>query len=363
MQVYSKCPGTRNGWGCKWDSFLPYCTSCLTSTDKCCKVSCVRAEHFWLQKSRWFTVSCRLPLPPGRAHVELQVKQICIWKPAAGVLFVSLHVRACPLTLAQIAGAAFPARKDSRGRREGVGVRWRHWNSWWGVWCSPCSICTPPVSGQVGITRHTRLHTQTSCHPWHQHTLGCAITAGVFPDLVFVAIWEIPCPRLPFFTLCLYSTEVSWWSPEASRGLLSRKIDLQHINILHLSSLSNAGLLEGKSLLVACCVEKACILALACMSFSHVFVLRTAPTPTLQPPPQPRRQTQGEVLLRALTARLRKGRMWRWRMWFEFDWFMAVTPFCWVMRSCEPFRGRPEQNTFRFFARIPECELFWHALS
>lgn len=52
----------------------------------------------------------------------------------------------------------------------------------------PASICTPPVSGQVGTTRHTTLHTQTSCHPWHHHTLGCAITAGVFPDLVLVVI-------------------------------------------------------------------------------------------------------------------------------------------------------------------------------
>lgn len=50
------------------------------------------------------------------------------------------------------------------------------------------SICTPPVSGQVGTTRHATLHTQTSCHPWHHHTLGCAITAGVFPGLVLVAI-------------------------------------------------------------------------------------------------------------------------------------------------------------------------------
>lgn len=52
----------------------------------------------------------------------------------------------------------------------------------------PASICTPPVSGQVGTTRLTTLHTQTSCHPWHHHTLGCAITAGVFPDLVLVVI-------------------------------------------------------------------------------------------------------------------------------------------------------------------------------
>lgn len=27
MRVYSKWPATRNGWGCKWDSFLPYCIS------------------------------------------------------------------------------------------------------------------------------------------------------------------------------------------------------------------------------------------------------------------------------------------------------------------------------------------------
>lgn len=33
--------------------------------------------------------------------------------------------------------------------------------------------------------QHTMLHKQTSCHPWHHHTTWCAITAGMFPELVF----------------------------------------------------------------------------------------------------------------------------------------------------------------------------------
>lgn len=44
-----------------------------------------------------------------------------------------------------------------------------------------------------GSNQHTMLHEQTSCHPWHCHTIWCAITAGVFPELVFfhicVATW------------------------------------------------------------------------------------------------------------------------------------------------------------------------------
>lgn len=33
--------------------------------------------------------------------------------------------------------------------------------------------------------QHTTLHKQTSCHPWHHHTTWCAITAGMFPEIVF----------------------------------------------------------------------------------------------------------------------------------------------------------------------------------
>lgn len=44
--------------------------------------------------------------------------------------------------------------------------------------------------------QHTTLHKQTSCHPWHRHTTWCAITAGMFPELVFhicVATWREFC--------------------------------------------------------------------------------------------------------------------------------------------------------------------------
>lgn len=221
------------------------------------------------------------PLPPCRAHVRLQVKQ----KTGCWSAFVPLCVRVCPPTLAQIAGAAFPARKESWGRQEAVGVGWRHSNSWWGAWCSPSSSCTPPVSGQVGTTRRTTLHTQTSCHPWHHHTLRCAITAGVFPALVFVAIWEILCPHLPFLSSVYIQVKLVDGLQRPAGGCCQGKLTF-YIKISCLFPPFESGvpdnaedLLQGKRSLVACCVGEACILSLAYMSFSHVFVLGTTTPP------------------------------------------------------------------------------------
>lgn len=100
---------------------------------------------------------------------------------------------------------------------------------------------------------------------------------------------------------------------------------------------------------------------LTCLSVMCLCLERQRHPPP--PNPQPRRQTQGEVHTRALPVRFCKDRMWRWRKWFWSDWFMAVTPFLWIMRSCEHFGGRLVQNTFSCFAEILKCELFWHALS
>lgn len=170
----------------------------------------------------------------------------------------------------------------------------------------------------------------------------------------------------PLFILCLYSSEVGGWSAKASRGLLSRKIDLLHKNILPLSSVWKRSPRQcrrsaaGEAL--ACCLL--CGLGMHSLSGLHVFQScvcawnDNAATPH-PPPPQPRRQTQGEVQTRALPVRLCKDRIWGWRKWFWSDWFIAVTPFLWIMRSCEHFRGRPVQNTFRGFAKILKCELFW----
>lgn len=117
---------------------------------------------------------------PGEA--DLHLKTGC-WRA-----FVPLCVRACPRTLAQIADAAFPARKESGGRQEGVGgdEGIKILDEEPGV--LPAQSAHLLSLGRLELPGTPRYTHRQAATPWHHHTLRCAITAGVFPDLVFVAI-------------------------------------------------------------------------------------------------------------------------------------------------------------------------------
>lgn len=75
--------------------------------------------------------------------------------------------------------------------------------------------------------QHTTLHKPTSCHPWHHHTIWCAITAGMFPELDFhicVATWGTSTQVVFFFFLtCLYLTHYFVLSLECWQGAVVKE--------------------------------------------------------------------------------------------------------------------------------------------
>lgn len=98
----------------------------------------------------------------------------------------------CPPTPAEITGVAFPAHGES------YNVEWdrkeeekrRHYNSWWGAWCSPCSICTPPVSGQVGATSTPRYTNRQAATPGTTTQLGVPSQPACSQSLFFIFLWQ-----------------------------------------------------------------------------------------------------------------------------------------------------------------------------
>ena len=77
---------------------------------------------------------------------------------------------------------------DRKVEKKSEGIK----NSWRGALVfAPLNLHTSCLRAGWSY-HHTTLHKQTSCHPWHRHTIWCAITAGMFPELVFhvcVATW------------------------------------------------------------------------------------------------------------------------------------------------------------------------------
>lgn len=163
-------------------------------------------------------------LAPGEA--DLHLKTGC-WSA-----FVPLCVRACPLTLAQIAGASLSCsqRIMRETGRSGGGMKALKFLMRSLVF-SLLNLHTSCLRAGWNNQAHHATHIDKLPPLAPPHTLVCHHSRRV-PRPFFVVIWEILFPHLPF-SLCLYSTEVGGcW-----RGLLSRKIDLLHINILHLCSI------------------------------------------------------------------------------------------------------------------------------
>ena len=180
-------------------------------TDKECEVSCIYPAHLQLQKNRWFTPkpaasSCAKCTFNSMWHTKtefflqsafaaLQKKKKKTEKNHCHHAFIPLLSRVHPPAPAEITGVAFPALNEScdvewdrKVEKKSEGIK----NSWRGALVfAPLNLHTSCLRAGWSY-HHTTLHKQTSCHPWHRHTIWCAITAGMFPELVFhvcVATW------------------------------------------------------------------------------------------------------------------------------------------------------------------------------
>ena len=180
-------------------------------TDKECEVSCIYPAHLQLQKNRWFT-----PKPAASSCAKCTFNSMWHTKTEFFLqsAFAALQKKKKEKRKESLPPCFYPSLKPSaptstsRDHRRGLScshescdVEWDRKvekksegikNSWRGALVfAPLNLHTSCLRAGWSY-HHTTLHKQTSCHPWHRHTIWCAITAGMFPELVFhvcVATW------------------------------------------------------------------------------------------------------------------------------------------------------------------------------
>lgn len=152
---------------------------CKTAASSCAK--CTFNSVWQSQKSRVF------PLHPHSLPCKKKKKNHCHHA------FIPLLSRERPPTPAEITGVAFTALNEScdvewdgkvEKKSEGIQILDEE------PWCSPRSICTPPVSGQVGATITPRWANRQAATPGTATQFGVPSQPACSQSLFFMFVWQ-----------------------------------------------------------------------------------------------------------------------------------------------------------------------------